>query len=95
MTDDKNSNCGKGWRGGGPSGAVYGLGFIGALVYKSWQKTLRFGGMNANLFQTSESRGKMSLRVLSTLENLKQIPRAFSPRKFITSSRQLRLGTGS
>jgi hypothetical protein len=39
--------------------------------------------MNANLFQTSESRGKVSLRVLPTLENLKPIPRAFSPRKFI------------
>ena len=35
MADEKNSNRNRGWRGmgGGPSGAVYGLGFIGAAVY--------------------------------------------------------------
>jgi hypothetical protein len=39
MAEDKNSNCCRGWRGGGPSGAVYGLGLIGAAVYYIQQAT--------------------------------------------------------
>ncbi len=33
MTNEKNSRCCWGGMGGGPSGAVYGLGFIGAAVF--------------------------------------------------------------
>jgi tetratricopeptide (TPR) repeat protein len=39
--------------------------------------------MNTHLFQTSEPKGKTSLGVLPTLENLELIPRVFSPRKFM------------